>query len=90
MVGLYATARGALLMSPDADLPVLRLKRGEDRRLRAGHPWVFSNEIDTRATPLATVPPGGLVAVQDAREQGIGWGYANPHALICARAGARK
>ena len=29
------------------------LKRGEDRRLRAGHLWVFSNEVDTERTPLA-------------------------------------
>ncbi len=29
--------------------PELRLKRGEDRRLSAGHLWVFSNEIDTDA-----------------------------------------
>ncbi len=86
MRGLYATLRGApLLTSPDADLPVLRLKRGEDRRLRAGHPWVFSNEIDTGATPLATAPAGGLVSVEDSRGARIGWGYANPHALICVR-----
>src|SRR5690348_11336916 len=30
----------------------LRLKRGEERRLSGGHLWVFSNEIDTDATPL--------------------------------------
>ena len=40
------------------EVPVLKLKRGEDRRIRAGHPWVFSNEIDNAATPLAKVPPG--------------------------------
>lgn len=73
------------MTSPDADLPVLRLKRGEDRRLRGGHPWVFSNEIDAAATPLATAPPGGLVGLEDWRGQRIGWGHANPHALICVR-----
>jgi 23S rRNA (cytosine1962-C5)-methyltransferase len=72
-------------MSPESDLPVLRVRRGEDRRLRAGHPWVFSNEIDTRATPLMAAPVGGLVAVEDFRGQRIGWGHANPHALICVR-----
>jgi 23S rRNA (cytosine1962-C5)-methyltransferase len=72
-------------MSPDADLPVLRLKRGEDRRIRAGHPWVFSNEVDTSATPLTAAPAGGLVTLEDWRGQRLGWGYANPHALICAR-----
>ena len=34
------------------EVPELRLKRGEDRRLSAGHLWVFSNEVDTGRTPL--------------------------------------
>jgi hypothetical protein len=29
----------------------LRLKRGEDQRINAGHPWVFSNEVDIARTP---------------------------------------
>ncbi|MGH8526931.1 MAG: hypothetical protein ACREXY_22810, partial [Gammaproteobacteria bacterium] len=43
----------------------LRLKKGEDRRLRAGHLWVFSNEIDTSCTPISGLSPGQPVAVQD-------------------------
>ena len=39
-------------------VPVLKLKRGEDRRLRAGHLWIFSNEVDTAATPLTQFEPG--------------------------------
>ena len=65
--------------------PVLKLKRGEDRRIRAGHPWVFSNEIDTAATPLASVVPGSAVRIHSDRDQFLGHAYANPHALICAR-----
>ncbi len=72
-------------MSVSAELPVLRLKRGEDRRLRAGHLWVFSNEVDIAATPLSAVAVASLVAVEDARGQLVGWGQANPHALICVR-----
>ena len=30
----------------------LRLKKNADRRLKAGHLWLYSNEIDTDATPL--------------------------------------
>jgi hypothetical protein len=41
-----------------ADLPTLRLKRNEDRRLQAGHLWVFSNEIDTGQTPLTKFTAG--------------------------------
>ena len=31
-------------------LPLLVLKKNEDRRLRAGHLWVYSNEVDTAKT----------------------------------------
>ena len=33
------------------------LKKGEDRRLRAGHLWVFSNEIDVKRSPLVSFTP---------------------------------
>ncbi len=67
------------------EAPVLKLKRGEDRRIRAGHPWVFSNEIDNAATPLTKVPPGAVVRIHSDRDQFLGHAYVNPHALICAR-----
>ena len=67
------------------DLPVLRLKRGEDRRLRAGHLWVFSNEVDTDATPLTAFGVGAMARVLSDRDQFLGYAYVNPHALICAR-----
>ena len=66
-------------------LPALRLKRGEDRRLRAGHLWVFSNEIDNEATPLTALPVGSIVRLLSDRDQFLGYAYVNPHALICAR-----
>ena len=66
-------------------LPQLVLKRHEDRRIRAGHAWVFSNEIDTAATPLAGLPAGAAVRIVDHRRQFVGHALANPHALICAR-----
>src|SRR5690242_9170812 len=66
-------------------VPVLKLKRGEDRRIRAGHPWVFSNEVDNDATPLAQIAPGAAVRIHSDRDQFLGHAYANPHALICAR-----
>ncbi|MFT3907434.1 MAG: class I SAM-dependent rRNA methyltransferase [Steroidobacteraceae bacterium] len=69
----------------DAGLPVLRLKRGEDRRLRAGHLWVFSNEVDTEHSPLSRFSVGQIVAVHTDRDQFLGYAYINPHALICAR-----
>lgn len=66
-------------------LPSLRLNKHEDRRLRAGHVWVFSNEVDNRATPLTAFDPGQTVVIEDAGGHALGTGYVNPHALICAR-----
>lgn len=69
----------------DQPAPVLRLKKNEDRRLRTGHLWVYSNEVDIVATPLKDLPPGVEVVVEDHRGKPVGRGYANPHSLICAR-----
>lgn len=71
---------------PDSPpLAALRLKKHEDRRLRAGHLWVYSNEIDTGATPLSGFEPGQLVRIEAAGGQPLGTGYVNPGSLICAR-----
>jgi 23S rRNA (cytosine1962-C5)-methyltransferase len=72
------------------ELAPLRLKKGEDRRLRAGHLWVFSNEVDIAQTPLASLEPGQPVEVQDSRGAPVGSGYVNPHSLICARVVSRR
>ncbi len=68
-----------------AHLPELRLKRGEDRRLSAGHLWVFSNEVDTARTPLQSFAPGALCRIVSERDKFLGYAYVNPHSLICAR-----
>ncbi|HEY6823299.1 MAG TPA: class I SAM-dependent rRNA methyltransferase [Steroidobacteraceae bacterium] len=64
---------------------MLRLKRGEERRLLAGHLWVFSNEVDTERTPLGQFVPGALVELRSYRDSFLAHAYINPHALICAR-----
>jgi 23S rRNA (cytosine1962-C5)-methyltransferase len=69
----------------NGSFPVLKLKRREERRLLAGHLWVFSNEIDTQETPLTAVEPGALVQVHSERGRFLGYGYANPHSLISVR-----
>lgn len=74
----------------DAGHPVLRLRKGEDRRLRAGHLWIFSNEVDTAQTPLDGFQPGQLVDVHTSQGKCIGTAYANPNSLICARLLARQ
>jgi 23S rRNA (cytosine1962-C5)-methyltransferase len=69
----------------DACARVLTLKRGEERRLAAGHLWVFSNEVDTARTPLTAFQPGELALLHTHRGTFLGHAYVNPHALICAR-----
>lgn len=69
----------------DSPLPALLLKRGEDRRLRAGHLWVFSNEIDVAKTPLTGFSAGDAVQILDANDKPLGTGYVNPGTLIAAR-----
>jgi len=68
-----------------AQLPVLRLKRNEDRRLHAGHLWIFSNEVDTSQTPLPKFKAGELVRVLAHNDRALGLGYVNPQSLIAAR-----
>ena len=64
---------------------LLRLGKNQDRRLRAGHLWIYSNEVDTRATPLKGFEPGQAVNVESAQGKWLGLAYVNPNSLICAR-----
>ena len=70
--------------------PSLRLKKHEDRRLRAGHAWVYSNEVDVKQTPLANFEPGEVVQIEDARGKALGMACVNPATLICARLYSRR
>ena len=69
----------------NASVPsVIRLLPGRDRRVKAGHPWAFSNEI--AMTPAAkALPPGSVVRLEgdDGVKHGV-WHF-NPHSLIGAR-----
>lgn len=72
------------------DYPELFLKKHEDKRLRQGHLWVFSNEIDTMRSPLDAFGAGDVVVVNDSGGKALGLAYLNPNALICARLLTRK
>lgn len=67
------------------DIPALRLKSGCDRRLRGGHLWVYSNEVDIRHSPLKSFTAGQRVLLEDSRGKSIAIAYINPNSLICAR-----
>jgi len=66
-------------------LPSLRLKANADRRLRAGHLWVYSNEVDTAATPLSGFAAGDQAILEAAGGKPLGIVGVSPNNLICAR-----
>jgi 23S rRNA (cytosine1962-C5)-methyltransferase len=67
------------------NLPSLRLNPKADRRLRAGHVWIYSNEINIKQTPLTAFTPGQAVNVMSAEGKCLGSAYVNPHTLLAAR-----
>ena len=72
-------------MTESSSLAPLQLKKNEERRIRAGHLWVYSNEVDTVATPLSGFEPGQQVQLLAHNGKRLGNGYVNPNSLICAR-----
>lgn len=72
-------------MNASSQFPRLRLNKGEDRRLRAGHLWIYSNEIDNRATALKQFVPGQCVTIENNQGKPLASAYVNAQSLICAR-----
>lgn len=68
----------------------LFLRKGEERRLLAGHDWVYSNEIDTRRSPLRGLEPGQPVELVSQSGRWLAHADANPHSLISARVVSRE
>ena len=64
--------------------PRLALRSGAHRRLKGGHPWVYSNEavLDGAAKSLA---PGSVVTITDAGGSLLATAHFNAHTLIAAR-----
>jgi 23S rRNA (cytosine1962-C5)-methyltransferase len=65
----------------------ITLNKNEERRIKSGHPWVFSNEIrevaGNRTAGIAT-------KLYDAAGIFIGVGHYNPHSLIAFRLVSRQ
>ncbi len=71
---------------PDALLTV-RLKPNEEKRILAGHAWVFSNEIES----VTGAPgPGDAVVAETSRGALLGIGFYHPHSLIAWRLLSRR
>jgi len=68
-----------------SELPRIRLKAKEERRIKSGHMWVYSNEVDITVSPLQGLEAGAEVLFEEASGKPLGRGYINPHSLICGR-----
>lgn len=67
----------------------LFLRKNEERRLLAGHDWIYSNEIDTRRSPIRGLEPGQPVELFSQSGRWLAHADANPHSLIAARVVSR-
>jgi 23S rRNA (cytosine1962-C5)-methyltransferase len=65
----------------------VKLKKGAERRIHLGHPWIFSNELERMEEKPQ---PGSDVRVLDWRGSFLGRGYINPHSLIAVRILSRR
>ncbi len=63
-------------------MKTFRLKKGADRRVRQGHPWVFASEL---AHSAREVSAGEVVELRDAADHFLAYGYAHPSAQIAFR-----
>lgn len=63
------------------------LRKNQERRIKAGHPWVFSNEIWKKPPDIL---PGEVVEVLDGRGHYLGTGFYNGHSLISVRLFSRQ
>lgn len=63
----------------------LRLNAKADHRLRNGHLWIYSNEINNNINSLRNFQPGEIAIIENATGQTLGLAYINPNTLICGR-----
>jgi 23S rRNA (cytosine1962-C5)-methyltransferase len=62
-------------------MATLILRRGAERRIRAGHPWIYRGEV---ADVKGTWAPGAAVEVTDATGRYLGRGFYSPRSsLVC-------
>lgn len=67
--------------------PRLTLRPKRDKRVRSGHPWIFSNELEAG---FASLEPGAMVDVFDAKGAFVGRGLVSPQSLIAVRLYSRR
>jgi 23S rRNA (cytosine1962-C5)-methyltransferase len=69
--------------------PIIKLLPGRQKRLKTGHPWIYSNEM-AKSAEARELPPGSVVSIKG--DDGVFHGLAhfNPHSLVCARILSRR
>ncbi|OUQ58567.1 rRNA large subunit methyltransferase I [Flavonifractor sp. An112] len=70
-----------------ADMPAIRLKRGEGRSFKAGGPWIYDNEIGEIVGQPAD---GDVIRIEDYNGYPLGVGFLNRASTITVRALSRK
>lgn len=63
-------------------MPALYLRKNEDKRIKSGHLWVFSNEISRIDGDPGN---GDLVEIYGSNDRFLGSGFYNRNSLIAAR-----
>lgn len=61
------------------------LRKGAEKRLKQGHLWVYSNEVDVKKTPLKGFAAGEQCTIESHSGQFLGVAFVNPNTLICGR-----
>ena len=70
-----------------ADMPAIRLKRGEGRSFKAGGPWIYDNEISEIVGQPAD---GDVIRIEDYNGYPLGVGFLNRASTITVRVLSRK
>lgn len=70
-----------------ADMPAIRLKRGEGRAFKAGGPWIYDNEIGEIVGQPAD---GDVIRIEDYNGYPLGVGFLNRASTITVRVLSRK
>jgi len=63
----------------------ITLNKNISRRVEAGHPWIFANEVNTGKEKDTNAKPGEIVDVYSFDKNFIGRGYYNPQSQISVR-----
>lgn len=64
--------------------PRIRLLPKRHRRVKSGHPWVYSNEFE-RTAEINGIAPGSLAIFENAAGEPLGSGFFNPRPLVAGR-----